>query len=164
MPKLHFLPPRSRCTSSQCFHPIVVWVSLLCLFSIQYNFEEPFVRSGRTKPQDSGCATLASTVLVAILTSMLIAQPIILPRTSKLLYLPAEQERIHPLSRTMNLLFCQVSGSYSKVEIFQTQLQTLLSNPGGMEPRNNTQHICDSGKSTVVNKRLIPFHQLTHKA
>ena len=40
------------------------------------------------------------------LTSMLIGQPIILPRTSKLLYIPAKPERIHPLSRTMNLLFC----------------------------------------------------------
>ena len=43
------------------------------------------------------------------LTSMLIGQPIILPRTSKLLYLPAKPEQIHPLRRTMNLPFSQVS-------------------------------------------------------
>ena len=98
------------------------------------------------------------------LTSMLIAQPVNLPRTSKLLYLPAEPKRIHPLSRTMNLLFCQVCGDYSKVEIFLTQLQTLSSNLGGMELRNNMPHTYDSVVSTVVNKKLIPFQQLYHEA
>ena len=89
------------------------------------------------------------------LTSVLIAQPVILLRTSKLLYLPAEPERIHPLSRTLHLLVCQVSGNYSKVEIFQTQLQTLSTSPGGMEPKSNMQRTCDNGRSTVVNKILI---------
>ena len=35
------------------------------------------------------------------LASMLIAQAIILPRKHKLLYLPAEPERIHPLSKSL---------------------------------------------------------------
>ena len=99
------------------------------------------------------------------LTSVLIAQPVILLRISKLLYLPAEPERIHPLSRTLHLLVCQVSGNYSKVEIFQTQLQILSTSPGGMEPKSNMQRTCDNGRSTVVNKILIlsDFQPLYHK-
>ena len=47
-----------------------------------------------------------------------------------------------------------MSRNYSKVEIFQTQLKTLLSNPGEMEPRNNTPYICDSGKSTSSHSTI----------
>jgi hypothetical protein len=91
---------------------------------------------------------------------MLIAKPVILPRTPKLICLPADPDRIHPLSRATQLLFCQVSGNFSKVEIFQTQLQTSSYDHGEIEPRSNIPHTYDSGKSTVVNKILIPFQQL----
>ena len=38
-----------------------------------------------------------------------------LPRKPDLLYLPSEPQRIHPLSKTMRLLLCKVSGDYSRV-------------------------------------------------
>ena len=97
------------------------------------------------------------------LSSMLIAKPVLLPRTPKLLYLPAEPDRTHPLSRTMQLLICQVSGNFSKVKTFQTQLQTSSYNHGEVEPRSNIPHTYASGKSIVVNKILIPFQLLSHK-
>ena len=86
------------------------------------------------------------------LTDMLIEKP--------LSYLPSEPQRIHPLSKTMRLLLCKVSGDYSRVRDFQTQLQVLSCNPGEMVPGNSTLRICDSGNSTVVSGRLIPFQQL----
>ena len=94
------------------------------------------------------------------LTDMLIAKPIILPRKPDLLYLPSEPQRIHPLSKTMRLLLSKVSGDYSRVRDFRTQLQVLSCNPGEMVPGNSTLRICDSGNSTVVSGRLIPFQQL----
>ena len=39
------------------------------------------------------------------LSSMLIAKPVLVPRTPKLLWLPAELDRIHPLSRTIQYYF-----------------------------------------------------------
>ena len=63
--KLHSQPPKSRCTSSQRFHPIVVWAPLLCLSSIQYNFEDPSYDPGGQSHRDSGRTTLANSVLVA---------------------------------------------------------------------------------------------------
>ena len=133
MPKLHFLPFRSTCTSSQCFHHILA-------FGLHFYAFLPFSISLKTLRKIR--ENKATGILVVplwptqswwpYLTSTLIAQPITLPRTSKLLYLPTEPERFHTLSRTMNLLFFQVSGDYSIVEIFHTQLQTSLSNPGWM--------------------------------
>ena len=133
MPKLHFLPFRSTCTSSQCFHHILS-------FGLHFYAFLPFsiiLKTLRKIRENKATGILVVPLWPTqswwpYLTSMLIAQPITLPRTSKLLYLPTEPERIHTLSRTMNLLFFQVSGDYSIVEIFHTQLQTSLSNPGLM--------------------------------
>ena len=69
-------------------------------------------------------------------------------------YLP---QRIHPLSKTIRLLLCKVSNNYSRVRDFRTQLQVLSCNPGEMVPGNSTLRICNSGNSTVVSGRLIPF-------
>ena len=149
MPTTHLLPPRSECTSSQCLHFIVVWARLLRLSSISI-----ILRTLCKIREDKATGIMVVSHWPTqswwpYLTNILIAQAVILPRISKLLYLPAEPERIHPLSR--------------KVEIFQTQLQTLSTSPGGMEPKSNMQRTCDSGRSTVVNKILIPFQPLYHK-
>ncbi|CAB4027168.1 Hypothetical predicted protein [Paramuricea clavata] len=94
------------------------------------------------------------------LTDMLIAKPIILPRKPDLLYLPSEPQRIHPLSKTIRLLLCKVSGDYSRVKDFRTQLHVSYYSPGEMVLGNSIQHTCDSGNSTVISGRLIPFQQL----
>ena len=94
------------------------------------------------------------------LTDMLIAKQIILPRKPDLLYLPSEPQRIHSLSKTIRLLLCQVSGNYLRIKDFQTRLPVLSYSPGEMAPENSTLRTCDSGNSTVVGGRLIPFRQL----
>ena len=58
-----------------------------------------------------------------VLTNMLVACPLLLPRKPNTLQLPSDPQLIHQLSKTIRLLLCLLSGDYSRVKAFQKQLQ-----------------------------------------
>ena len=84
------------------------------------------------------------------LTNMLVASPLVLPRKQNTLQLPSNPHQIHPLSKTIRLLLCLLSGDYSRVKDFQKQLQRSYSRHGEEAPHNSTVLNCGDGSSAVV--------------
>lgn len=95
-----------------------------------------------------------------VLTNMLGAYPLLLPRKPNTLQLPSDPQLIHPLSKTIRLLLCLLSGDYSRVKAFQKQLQPSYSRHGDVAPHGSTVPTCGDGNSIVVLGKLIPFQQL----
>ena len=91
------------------------------------------------------------------LMSMLIHYPIILPRKTRTLFLPAQPQEIHPLHTKLELLACHLSGTSCLTEEFQKKLQNLSSNPGGQGHRSNIELTLKDGKCSVLQGKLIPF-------
>ena len=91
------------------------------------------------------------------LMSMLINYPIILPRKTRTLFLPAQPQEIHPLHTKLELLACHLSGTSCLTKEFQKKLQNLSSNPGGQGHRSNIQLTLKDGKCSVLQGKLIPF-------
>ena len=96
-----------------------------------------------------------------VLTNMLVAYPLLLPRKPNTLQLPSDPQLIHPLSKTIRLLLCLLSGDYSRVKAFQKQLQPSYSRHGDVAPHGSTVPTCGDGNSIVVLGKLIPFQQLS---
>ena len=95
-----------------------------------------------------------------VLTNMLVPYPLLLPSKPNTLQLPSDPQLIHPLSKTIRLLLCLLSGDYSRVKVFQKQLQPSYSRHGGVAPHGSTVPTCGDGNSIVVLGKLIPFQQL----
>ena len=95
-----------------------------------------------------------------VLTNMLVAYPLLLSRKPNTLQLPSDPQLIHPLSKTIRLLLCLLSGDYSRVKAFQNQLQPSYSRHGDVAPHCSTVPTYDDGNSIVVLGKLIPFQQL----
>ena len=91
------------------------------------------------------------------LMSMLINYPIILPRKTRTLFLPAQPQEIHPLHTKLELLACHLSGTSCLTKEFQKKLQNLSSNPGGQGHRSNIELTLKDGKCSVLQGKLIPF-------
>ena len=91
------------------------------------------------------------------LMSMLINYPIILPRKTRTLFLPAQPQEIHPLHTKLELLACPLSGTSCLTKEFQKKLQNLSSNPGGQGHRSNIELTLKDGKCSVLQGKLIPF-------
>ena len=91
------------------------------------------------------------------LMSMLINYPIILPRKTRTLFLPAQPQEIHPLYTKLELLACHLSGTSCLTKEFQKKLQNLSSNPGGQGHRSNMELTLKDGKCSVLQGKLIPF-------
>ena len=94
-----------------------------------------------------------------MLMSMLIQQPLLLPRQKDTLFLPATQE-IHKLHQTMTLMFCHLSGDSLRVEEFHRKLQISSNNLGDQVHRSSIQGTLTNGNCTVVRGQLIHFTQL----
>lgn len=95
-----------------------------------------------------------------VLTNLLAAYTLLLPRKPNTLQLPSDPQLIHPLSKTFRLLLCLLSGDYSKVKAFQKQLQPSYSRHGDVAADGSTVPTCGDGNSIVVLGKLIPFQQL----
>ena len=91
------------------------------------------------------------------LMSMLIHYPIILPRKTRTLFLPAQPQEIHPLHTKLELLACHLSGTSCLTKEFQKKLQNLSPNPGGQGHRSNIELTLKDGKCSVLQGKLIPF-------
>ena len=96
------------------------------------------------------------------LLSLLVAEPIILPRTKFLLTQPSTGEP-HPLNKHLFLMSCRLSGKNSRTKEFQTRLRTLSYRHGETRPSASTQSMSSDGLTFAVNGRLIHCKQLPWK-
>lgn len=93
------------------------------------------------------------------LMSLVMAQPLILPRNQNLLSIP-QKELLHPLRKKMTLIACHLSGSVLKRMEFQNQQPSLSCHLGGVQLKNHTVHTLNSGFFSVVKGKQIFFRQL----
>ena len=89
-----------------------------------------------------------------------IANPVILPPGTKVLSLPCNPADHHPLSKTLSLLICHVSGVPSQKRAFHKKLQHSCFEHGGTECKNSTKHTSPNGNSTVIPQGMILFQRL----
>lgn len=94
------------------------------------------------------------------LMTLLIAHPVLLPWSKKLLNLPQRPHCIHPLQQRLKLVICKLSGKPSKQAKFQAGLSKLLTIPGGQAPENNMASILRNGKHFLVKDRLVTINLL----
>ena len=88
------------------------------------------------------------------LLHLLIDNPLTLPQTDNLLFLP-HSNATHPLSRRLQLMARKVSGSPSNREIFQAKLPASSCSLGQLVPKNNMPHISSNGMTFALNGKLI---------
>ena len=84
-----------------------------------------------------------------LLLNLLTDNPLALPQTDSLLFLPLSNA-IHPLSRRLQLMACKVSGSPSNRETFQAKLPTSSCSLGQLVPKNNMPYISRNGMSFAL--------------
>ena len=93
-------------------------------------------------------------------TRLLVREPLLLPKNSPLLQLPYNNTAVHPLVGKLTLLACLLSGNPCRAREFRRMLSTSLCHPGGNQRSVSMEHICRSGRTSVVDRVLIQFHQL----
>lgn len=90
---------------------------------------------------------------------MMVENPLLLPRTPTLLTLPYKNA-LHPLRDKLTLVACHLSGQSCKTEDFQRQLPVLSWEVGENLQENSMIHTSRNGRFSVLEDRLICFHQL----
>ena len=93
------------------------------------------------------------------LMEILVDYPVVIQKRAKLLTLH-NQEKEHPLLKTMKLMACFVSGNLSEIEDFQSRLQTYSCPHGDKELKGNTMLSLKDGFSTVIKGKYLPFYHL----
>ena len=90
---------------------------------------------------------------------MLIQPPLLLPKSTKTLYLQTQPDLVLPLHQKLDVMMCHLSGDPSKVEVYR---QTLYySSPLGEKARkDNTSRTPNDGKSSVVQWKFIVFQHV----
>ena len=91
---------------------------------------------------------------------LLMKEPLLLPKNNQLLQLPYNKTAVHPLVGKLTLLACLLSGNPCRAREFRRTLSTSLCHPGGNQRSVSMEHICRSGRISVVHGVLIQFHQL----
>ena len=91
---------------------------------------------------------------------LLVKEPLLLPKNNQLLQLPYNKTAVHPLVGKLTLLACLLSGNPCRAREFRRTLSTSLCHPGGNQRSVSMEHICRSGRISVVDGVLIQFHQL----
>ncbi|XP_068691166.1 uncharacterized protein [Montipora foliosa] len=91
---------------------------------------------------------------------LLVKEPFLLPKNSQLLQLPYNKTAVRPLVGKLTLLACLLSGNPCKAREFRHTLSTSLCHPGGNQRSVSMEHICRSGRTSVVDGVLIQFQQL----
>ena len=92
------------------------------------------------------------------LMRMLINYPLLIPPAEKLLQLPYNPMKVHPLHQTMWLLACHLSGDVLKTRVFQSQLPSTSSSHGEPLCKNSTALTSDNGRCSVIPEGFIQFH------
>ena len=96
------------------------------------------------------------------LLSMLIDEPVVLPRTQSLLTNPMTND-LHPLKDKIILLACRLSGDPLKPLEFQQQLQRSLCHHGDSPQSLNIMDISTDGFSFVLEEKVITCKLLPQK-
>jgi hypothetical protein len=99
-------------------------------------------------------------VWFAQLMTMLIEIPVVLPRSKRLLQMPQEPEKIHPLYPKMRLIACKLSGNHMKILEFQQGPLTLLPALGDLELKDNMALTYKNGLTLCLKGRLITINHL----
>ena len=94
------------------------------------------------------------------LGSLLTNNPVLLPQSKKLLILPTDRDKIHPLHPKLKLVACKLSGKHSKTSTFLKKQQTLYLVHGEKAHQSNMPHIQNNSLSFVVNNKLIRVNRL----
>ena len=89
-----------------------------------------------------------------LLLNLLTNNPLALPQTDNLLFLP-HSNAFHPLRRRLLLMACKVSESPSSRETFQSKLPTSFCSLGQLVPKNNMPHISRNGMTSALSRKLI---------
>jgi len=95
-----------------------------------------------------------------IVMSMLIEDPVLLRKSSKLLKLPHKLDQIHPLYPKLRTMACLISGIHTKTRAYQQGLSALSWNHGGPLRGNNTAPLLKDGQSFVLKGKLVKLHRL----
>lgn len=89
------------------------------------------------------------------LLRLLVQEPLLITKTSKVLTLPFSTED-HPIMRHTKLLACLLSGNSCEPEAFRLRVRTSSWPPGSQEPKNNTTLMLPDGCNFVVDGISIP--------
>ena len=90
----------------------------------------------------------------AKLLSLLIEEPIVLPKSKYLLMQPVSQLH-HPLHSKLCLMSCRLSGDHLKRQAFYQRLLMSSAQPGARQLENSMTHTCGGGWSFVLNNMKI---------
>lgn len=93
---------------------------------------------------------------------LLTHDPIVLPRIQDLVTQPGSG-RLHPLSNSLILLACRLSGRPSKQQDYQQQLQTSCYRHGETRQKHNMLYTSTSGYNFVLGDCLIQCTQMRLK-
>ena len=93
-----------------------------------------------------------------MLMSMIIQQPILLPKRRDTLFLPSQPQEVHKLHKTMTLMFCHLSGDSSKVGEFHRRLQRSCSNLGDQERRSSYTSYINKWKLNCDKRSIDPLY------
>ena len=92
-----------------------------------------------------------------MLLEMLVDFPALLPTWKKTIFLPLNQEAVHPLWKNLPLAVWPLSGDECKQKAFQERCAISSWRQGGPVPRNGTNALGGSGLAGVVKGRNINF-------
>ena len=95
----------------------------------------------------------------AVILTMLIDNPRLLPKKDNLLTLP-HSSALHPLRDKVQLMACHVSGKQWQQKEFLMKQNPSFSNPGETEHKSNTTSILKSGYNFVVKGRSVKLKSL----
>ena len=94
-----------------------------------------------------------------VIMDQLVENPILLPRHGKILTLPFDEGRSHPLSRKLELAAVLVSGDQRRSHQYKKRLETSYGAPSETPQGRLMDKSSNVGKYFVTNKKKIP---LTH--
>lgn len=94
------------------------------------------------------------------LARLLVARPVILPKTLNIVKLPFSTEKQHPLGEKLRLMGCLLSGNPLKTKAFRTELKKSCSPLKDQELENSTKSTSKDGWLLQVGGILIPFNHL----
>jgi hypothetical protein len=105
--------------------------------------------------------TWTSQSWFTVLLKMLIADPVLLPKDSKLLTLPHRPEKIHPMHPKLQLMACKLSGKDYRSEAYRTELRKSSCSLGAKEPRSSIVRTSKNGMSFVIKDVVITCNPIS---
>ena len=91
---------------------------------------------------------------------ILVDCPRILPVIQKLMTLPFQKSKKHPLLQKLYLTVFKLLGNRLQTKAYQNPLSTSFCTHGEIQQRNNIRLISKDGCVFVLKNRLIPCHHI----